>query len=209
MSIRRVKAARLKIQILENTLKSIGKKSFNDLYVDEICSRVKISKVTFFKYFPQKEDILLYFYRLWCLARTVELRDKKKEGFQAIYYLFDKAGEECEQYPGIMLGLVGYLTDFKRPPKPFPVKREEKKLLYPDTPDIQSVEILSVNQLMGRFTLEAMLKKEITKSSSTVDITNALITVFYGSIVVAHVNQQTPVRLFFRRNLDSVLRGLS
>lgn len=209
MSIRRAKAARLKIQILETTLKLIGKKSFADLYVDEICSRVKISKVTFFKYFPQKEDILLYYYRLWCLARTVELRDKKKEGFQGIYYLFDRASEDCEQYPGMMLGLVGYLTDFRRPPKPYPVKREEKKLLYPDVPDVQSLEILSVNQLMANFTLEAMLKKEITRSSSTNEIASALITVFYGSIIVLHVNQQSPARMFFRRNLETVLRGLS
>lgn len=209
MSIRKEKAARLKIQILENTLRLIGKKSFADLFVDEICARVKISKVTLFKYFPRKEDLLLYYFRLWCLARTVEFREKKKEGLQGIYFLFDRISEEYEQCPGMLLGLIGYLTDSRRPPKPYPVKREEKKLLYPNIDDIQSLEILSVNQMLERFTLEAIMKREITRSSSTTDITNALTTMFYGSVILSHINQQNPARLLFRRNLDSVLRGLT
>src|SRR5690606_20577613 len=115
MSIRKVKAARLKIQILENTLRHIGKKSFADLFVDEICVRTKISKVTLFKYFPRKEDLLLYYFRLWCLARTVEMREKKKEGLPGVYFLFDRLSEEYEQYPGMLLGLMGYLTNSRRP----------------------------------------------------------------------------------------------
>ncbi len=207
MSIRKEKAARLKIQILEHTLKLIGKKSFADLFVDEICARVKISKVTLFKYFPKKEDLLLYYHRLWCLARTVELHDKKKEGLQGIYFVFDRISEEFEQYPGMLLGLIGYLTDSRRPPKPYPVKREEKKLLYPNVQDVQTLEILSVSQMLERFTLEAIMKREITRSSSTADITHSLITMLYGSIVVTRMNQQ-PARPFFRRNLESVLRAL-
>src|SRR5690606_141622 len=159
MSIRKEEAARLKIQILENTLRLIGKKSFADLYVDEICARVKISKVTLFKYFPRREDLLLYYFRLWCLARTVEMRQKKKERMPVVYFLFDRLSEEYEQYPGMLLGLMGYLTNSRRPPKSYPVKREEKKLLYPSIPDIQTIEILSVNQMLERFTLEAIMKR--------------------------------------------------
>jgi AcrR family transcriptional regulator len=128
MSLRKEKAARLKVQVLEHTLRLIGKKAFDDIYVDDICEKVKISKVTFFKYFPQKEDVLLYHFRIWCLTRSVELKLKPKEGMQGVYYLLDKLSEECEVHPGLMLSLMGYLADFKRPPKPFPVKAEEKKL---------------------------------------------------------------------------------
>ena len=90
MSLRKEKAARIKVQILDQMLKLIGKKSFDDLYIDDLCAKVKISKVTLFKYFPQKEDILLYFFRVWCLARLTDLAAKPREGLQAIYFLFDK-----------------------------------------------------------------------------------------------------------------------
>jgi AcrR family transcriptional regulator len=208
MSLRKEKAARLKVQVLEHTLKLVGKKAFDDIYVEDICEKVKISKVTFFKYFPQKEDVLLYHFRIWCLGRSVEFKQKAREGMLGIYFLLDKLSEECETHPGLMLSLIGYLADSKRPPKPFPVKPEEKRLLFPDIEDISAIEILSLDQMLERLTLEAIMKKEITKTSSTRDITNLFNTIFLGSIVTAHMTQQSSPKLFFRRNIDNLLKGL-
>ncbi|HYG02010.1 MAG TPA: TetR/AcrR family transcriptional regulator [Chryseosolibacter sp.] len=209
MSLRKEKAARLKVQVLEHTLKLIGKKPFDDIYVEDICEKVKISKVTFFKYFPQKEDLLLYHFRIWCLSRSVELKQKPKEGLQGVYYLLDKLSDECELHPGLMLSLIGYLADVKRPPKPFPVKAEEKKLIFPDVDDITAIEILSLDQMLEKFTLEALFKKEITRTSSTRDITSIFTTIFLGSVITAHTTQQSPLKIFFRKNLDNVIKGLA
>lgn len=209
MGIRKEKAAKLKVQILDQTLKLIGKKSFHDLYVEELCEKVKISKVTFFKYFPQKEDVLLYYFRIWCLGRAVELKEKPREGIQAMYFLFDKLGDEFENRPGLMLSLIGYLSDSRRPPKPFPVKVEEKRLLFPEQEDINTIEILSLDQMLEKFTLEAIFRKEITKTTSTRDITNLLTTTFLGSVTTAHINQINPIKIFFRRNLELLLKGLA
>lgn len=208
MSLRKEKAARLKLSVLDHTIKLIGKKSFDDLYVEEICAKVKISKVTLFKYFPQKEDILLYYFRIWCLKRAIEFRDKPREGVTGITHLFDKLAEECELHPGIIHSLFAYLADLKRPPKPFPVKAEEKKLIFPEIKDIHLVEIQSLDQMFEKCALEAIFKKEITKTASTRDLTNLLSTIFYGSVVTAHIQQLSPVKFFFRRNIEMVLRGL-
>jgi AcrR family transcriptional regulator len=208
MSLRKEKAARLKISVLDNTIRLIGKKSFDDLYVDEICNKVKISKVTLFKYFPTKEDILLYYFRVWCLKRAVELREKPKEGLTGIYFLFEKLSEECDMYPGIVLSLFGYLADLRRPPKPFPMKPEEKKLLFPDHREIQSVEILSLDQMFEKFCLEAIFKKEITRFSSTRDLTNLFTSLFYGSVLSAHLLQSDQLKFFFKRNIEMTLKGL-
>jgi len=208
MGLRKEKAARLKLAILDGTLKLIGKKSFDDLLVDEICSKVKISKVTLFKYFPQKEDILLYYFRLWCLKRAVELSDKPREGLTGVTFLFDKLSEDAETHPGIILSLFAYLADLRRNLRPFPVKVEEKKLLYPELANIGTIEIQSVDQMLEKFSLEAIFKKEITKTSSTRDITQALISVFYGSVLTAHINQISTLKAFFRKNLELMLKGL-
>ena len=73
MGLRKEKAAILKLSVLENMIRLIGRKPFEDLFVDELCEKIKISKVTLFKYFPRKQDILLYYFRIWCLRRAVEL----------------------------------------------------------------------------------------------------------------------------------------
>ncbi len=208
MGLRKEKAARLKLAILDGTLKLIGKKSFDDLLVDEICAKVKISKVTLFKYFPQKEDILLYYFRLWCLKRAVELHDKPKEGLAGVTFLFDKLSEDTETHPGIILSLFAYLADLRRNLRPFPVKVEEKKLLYPEMENIGSIEIQSVDQMFEKFSLEAIFKKEITKTSSTRDITQVLISIFYGSVLTAHINQISTLKIFFRKNVELTMKGL-
>ncbi|HYG17475.1 MAG TPA: TetR/AcrR family transcriptional regulator [Ohtaekwangia sp.] len=208
MSLRKEKAARLKVQVLDHTVKLIGKKSFDDLYVDDICSKVKISKVTLFKYFPQKEDILLYYFRVWCLSRSVDQVNKPREGLQGIYYLFDKISEDCEEHPGLMLSLIGYLSDLRRPPKPFALKPEEKRLLFPDQENVASIEIMSLEQMIEKFILEGIFKKEITKTISTRDMTNLITSVFFGGIVTAHINQLSPLKIIFRKNVDLLLKGL-
>ena len=127
---------------------------------------------------------------------------------QGVYFLSDKLSDECENHPGLMLSLIGYLADLKRPPKPFTVRPEEKQLLFPDLKDIHTVEILSLDQMLEKFTLEAIFRKEITKTSSTREITNLFLTVLLGSIVTAHINQISPLKFFFRKNIDLVMRGL-
>jgi len=208
MSLRKEKAAKLKLNILDQAIKMTGKRSFADLHVEQLCKKVKISKVTFFKYFPQKEDLLLYHFRVWCLHRSVELKQKPKEGVEALYLLFDRLSEACENNPGIMLALVSYLSDYKRVIKPFPLKAEEKQFLYPDVSDVQKIEIMSVDQMVEKFVLEAIFKKQITKTSSTRDVSNFILTIFYGSILVAHLQQLSPLKITFKRNLDMVLKSL-
>lgn len=209
MSLRKEKAARLKIQVLDYTLKLIGKKPFEDLYVEDLCEKVKISKVTLFKYFPSKEDILLYYFRVWCLGRAVDFAQKPREGMSGIYFLADKLSESFDEHPGVVLSLIAYLSDIKRSPKPFPLKPEEKKLLFKDVESIQAVEILSLDQMIEKCVLEAIFKKEITKTVNTRDITNLILSTFLGAIITAHINQVSPLKQFFKRNLELMLKGLA
>jgi hypothetical protein len=81
-------------------------------------------------------------------------------------------------------------------------------LLYPDIEEVNSIEILSLDQMLEKFALESIFKKEITKSSATRDITNLFMSLILGSIVTAHINQITPIKFFFRKNIDMAMKGL-
>jgi hypothetical protein len=73
---------------------------------------------------------------------------------------------------------------------------------------VHLLEIQSLDQMLEKFTLEAIFRKEITKSSSTRDISNLFTTILLGSIVTGHINQLSPLKFFFRKNIDLVLKGL-
>ncbi|MGC4022840.1 MAG: hypothetical protein QM734_13275 [Cyclobacteriaceae bacterium] len=209
MGLRKEKASSVKVGDTRQYVKTDLEKNLLTIFMwMKSVPLVKISKVTLFKYFPKKEDILLYYFRIWCLRRALELHHKPKEGLNGMYFLFDKLSEDSETHPGIILSLFAYLADLRRTLRPFPVKAEEKKLLFPDEKEILSIEIQSVDQMIEKFSLEAIFKKEITKTTSTRDITNLLLSVFYGSVVTAHINQLSPLKIFFRKNLDAALKGL-
>lgn len=206
--IRSVKSARIKLEVLKETKALIGKGSFKDLYVAELCKKVKISKVTLFKYFPQKEDILLYYLRIWCLDLAVALKNDPREGLKGIYYLTDELSEEYEKRPGLILSLLGYIATIERITKPFTVKVEERKLLYPNADDLENIEIKSIEQFLEGFILEAIFKGEITKRGDTNDIMNLVLSQIYGIILTAHQHRISPIKLYFRRNIDALITGL-
>lgn len=206
--LRPIKAAKLKLVILQATIELIGDGSFKDLHISELCDRVNISKVTLFKYFPQKEDILLYYMRIWTFHRAVEMRNCEKKGINGVLFLADKLSESFEKHPGLILSFIGHLANTQVIQKPFPVKEEEKKILYPDIQNVGTIEIQSLEQLLETFMLEAIFGREITKSSNTKDLTYAVVSSIYGTILTAHIHRIVPSKLYFRRNVETVLNGL-
>ena len=202
------KSSKIKLDILNATTQLLGKKSFNSLYVDDICEKAGVSKVTFFKYFPQKDDVLLYYLRIWCLERTIELYHKPKEGLAGIYHLVEKLADTYERNPGLILSLLSYITSLQRPPSPYPLKTVEREMLYPTDEAVKKVELMSIDQMVEKFLLEAIFQKEIVGFSDTKDLTGLFLSVIYGSIITAHMRQVEPVKVFFKRNIESLLKKL-
>ena len=204
---RQLKSARLRLDILEVSQKLLGKKSFDQLYVETICEKVGVSKVTFFKYFPQKDDILLYYWRVWLFDRAIEQSHEPRHGVHGIYYLNEKLAASFVKHPGIILSLISYITGHSRPPAPVPLKAIDRALLYPKE-DVGAIEIRSLVQMLENFVLEAIFQKEITARSDTKEIAKMLLSVMYGSLVTAHVLQIDYLKLYLKHNLDIALNGL-
>ena len=206
MTHREQKAAKLKLMILQCALELSHQKSFKDIHVQEICKTCKISKVTFFKYFPQKEDILLFYFRIWSIRCAVDLARNKKEGLDAVYFLFEQIGKEYDRNKHMILALIGYLVNVDRPHSPFPVKAAEKQILFPDASD-EALTMTSLHQMLEKSLLEAIFKKQITKVADSSALTNIFLTLFYGNILTAHLRQQ-PLKLVLHRSFTNILKGL-
>ena len=208
VSIRDHKSARIKLLVLNSTLEIIKKGSFERVHVNKICSMVDISKVTFFKYFRQKEDILLYYLKVWCFHQAVELSLKHRSGLDGIRFLFDKVAKSYESHPGLFLGLFGYFSKKIMPIKPFPLKIAERRMLFSHIENIHEIDVLSLEQLFENFVLEAILNKEITKTGDVKQIVMMLHSILYGTMVTAHLHQKALVSVIFKQNLNLFLDSL-
>lgn len=206
--VRARKSAKIKLDILIASTQLLGKKSFRELYVDDICEKAGVSKVTFFKYFPQKDDVLLYYLRIWCLDRAIEFHHQPKEGLEGIFYLVEKLSDTYEKNPGLILSLISYITSLQRPPSPYPLRTLEREMLYPNDEAVKQIELMSIDQMLEKFLLEAIFQKQIVGVSDTKDISGLFLSVIYGSLITAHVRQIKPIRVFFKRNIENLLKKL-
>jgi len=206
--LRATKSAKIKVDILKSTIMLLGKKPFSELHVNNICEDIGYSKVTLFKYFSQKDDILLYFWRVWSLELSVELYHNPKEGLSGIYFMFDRLAKTFEDSPGMLLGYVSYVTSLQRPPAPFAIKQDEKILLLPNETEVEKIELFSIPQLLDKFLLDAIFKKQLEGVSDTKSLTNTLLAIIYGSILTVHIRQISSLRLLLRNNMDNVLRQI-
>ncbi|HET8859201.1 TetR/AcrR family transcriptional regulator [Marivirga sp.] len=204
VSLRERKAAKLKLLILSLVKKLLINRSFNDIHVTDICREANISKVTFFRYFPQKEDILLYFMRVWAYEVNVELQKNQIKGLAAVKYIYDRYGDLCENYNSLILHFIKYHAASTKTLKPISIKKAEKIVLFPNYEDAHKIEVLAFDKLLEKYLLEAIFRTDITKSSNVNDLVSMLLTTTYGSILVAKM-KQLPVKALLKKNVFSVL----
>lgn len=204
MKLREKNTAQLKLSILEKTVKLIGEKSFKDLYVNEICEAVGTSKVSLFSYFPKKEDILVYYMRIWCLHRMAEQLKDPKRGVEAIHNLFMNVADEIQEKPGLMLSLIAFMANSKLPPSPIQISRVERQILYPENDELLSVEIPSIQKMFLQHTREAIEDNELDNSIDENDLVEMLTTIFYGVPLVLHINLKKNLHNAFMRHLQSL-----
>ena len=207
LSRREIKSAEIKLGILHQTVSLIGKGSFKDLYVDDICSAVGISKVTFFKYFRQKEDILVYFMQVWCFQVLVQFTSKKYEGLNAIKFIFTRINQDVAEHFNLMLALIGYITSLTQPPQQHTITLAERTLLVPGVPNLGSIELLNIQQIFHRHVQEAIALKELNAALDVKEAVQLITSLFYGTALVAHINGVQDKHNLYNFHIETILKA--
>lgn len=107
VSKREHNTATLKLKILNAFLDAMSIKLLHDIPVEEVCHQVGISKVTFFNYFKTKESIIDYFIQLWQYDMAYMISEKKLEGKDALFYLFESVSQHKSAH-AIIFALTAY-----------------------------------------------------------------------------------------------------
>ena len=205
---RELKSAKIKFSIYKELLKSSVRKSFHDIYVRDLCKKAGISKVTFFKYYHQKEELLEYYMRVWLIELNIILNKKKVEGLAGIHEIFDQIGDQCLQHPKLVFAYITYVSNLRLPKKPYQITLAEKQLIFQDMEAVQSTQVLSLEQLFEKYLLEAIFNKEITKTGDTKELSLLLYSIFFGSIFIINLKSIKYLKHFFRKNIDHLVEGL-
>ena len=156
-SLRREKSARLKYLLGNAIGQRLLSENFDAIKVTDLCEEVEISKVTFFKYFNSKEELLRYYFRVWCLQIGVDLHSKPKKGIEGIHFIFEEVHKSLHSRPTFITGLISYMVRDDRIRAPYTLSRLERNLFFPEVEEIEKIELLSLEQFLDNFVLEAVL----------------------------------------------------
>jgi len=206
ITLREMKKARTKLSIFKACLALFGEKTFREVRVEDICANAEVSAVTFFKFFPRKEDVLVYFMRLWLDQRLIELHERPRRGLDGIRYLFENVSSGAQDRPGIMLSLISFLSEERMHPDMPVLSPAEIHLLYPGRESLVQPVVPNLGDLFASFLNEAQAVGEIRPEESIEDLVKMLFSIFYGAYLTAHIYRERDIMKIYELHLRRLIR---
>jgi len=200
ISLRELKKAKTKIALYEACLSLIEDKMFREVMLDDICRKAEVSRVTFFNFFQRKEDLLIYFMRIWLTERIIEIETEQKRGFAAIRHLLNKVAQQTEEKPGLMPSLISFLVEMKMHPCMPELSEAEIRLLFSGHEEV-GAKTPDMHQLFHRCMSEAVMNGELKKEFTAETAVKVLFTVFYGAFLTAQLYGSSNIADFYESHL--------
>ena len=207
LPLREKKFARVRLAILSVVLQLMKERSLADISVREICELAQVAPATFFNYFPSKEDVLVYYMRLWSIPVTLQCRAvaAQRTVLDAVVTVFDYTAHEMEQYPRLMFEIIAYIAHATEPPHPSSLTRAALLLAFPDFPGAEDVEPQSIDELFTAQLKQAVRAGELPSSLSTEAVALLLKTIFYGVPLATRREGVRTIRRAYHEALDVLL----
>lgn len=198
--LRELKKAKNKIALYEAGISLMQDRMFSEVLLEDICKAADISKVTFFKFYKRKEDLLIYYMRIWLTERIIAIETEGITGFRAFRYLLQHVSTEHNLRPGIMPSLISFLAEVKMQPFMPELSRAEVALLFPNHTDI-GAESPNMYRLFRRFMETEAVAGRLNPSLSVEQAVQICFTVFYGAFLTAQLYGASDVGRIYEDHL--------
>lgn len=202
-SLRELNKAKSKIAFYEAALLLIEDKMFGDLMLNDICKSAGLSRVTFFKFFKHKDDLLIYYMRIWLTERIIEISLEHKRGFTAVRHLLGKVVEQTNTNKGLMPSLISFLAGKNMHPDMPELSPAEVALLFPGHQDIASRKpnmLAFFHQCITEAEQDGQLKPLLTVEVCV----QLLFTIFYGAFLTGQIYGTSDLAVVYETHLQVI-----
>jgi hypothetical protein len=198
--LREKKTALLKVSILEEMLRLLKIKNLNDILIEELCSNINTTKVTFFKYFNYKEQVLDYFVSKWLYDRSFDIHCKRYQGEEGLYNVFQSICEDAAPGKKIMVSLINYYSKLTEKPAVIELSSYEY-YLFNEEAFHQNVTPLNLQQVFIHY-LSGI--KSIHTSRYN-ELVCQLIALMYGVPIQTHIMDINDMYPFYDAGIKSII----
>ena len=177
------KVARIRLALVRHLREKLNEMPFNQIRVEDLCEVAMISKVTFFKYFPEKDALLVFSNACWIMELQVLIRRKELVGIPAIAEMYASMGRVCNESPHSVRAFYGMISENLKFPMGVELSRADKLELFPDE-DPDGYETRSTGNFIHRHIQYALDHHQIATNLDQFEISSLIGSIFNGTGVL-------------------------
>lgn len=202
LSLREKKYATLKLKILDTLISKIQDKSLEDISVKEIARDVEISEMTFYNYFKNKKELLIYFIQLWNIEMNLHVEEKQPlTSLKSIYLIFEKSAIKIEQNYQFMMEIIAYIALNGVPKKDIPITKAEMILNFGSSFPYKNG---GFRELILPLISDAIEKKEIDKQDER-EVFVGLHNTFFATPLLVDKSNVSSLKKLYQQQINNIL----
>ncbi len=211
--LRERKAARTKLDLLNAMLEKTKSAKLHDISIKELCYEASVSEGTFFNYFSKKENMLIFFIKLWSL-QTSYLSGREfgeTSGIGKLEYIFRITGEVKTIGHQRILGeiIANFALDaFSEQLIQNDLTVAEKIMAFPEYPDIETVPYFNLFDIFKNNMELAVRLGELPAETDIMDAVMSIAIIFYGVPLILGVDRLDALPEVYLNNLHNLWKRL-
>ncbi|MCP4323576.1 MAG: TetR/AcrR family transcriptional regulator [Psychromonas sp.] len=200
---REIKTAQNKQTILNSLLARMHNEAFDKIKISDLCSDANISQASFYNYFPQKSDILVYYIQLWAVEMHWQiLIERELTGLVAIDTLFNLTAQICASQPQLMAEIVAFQAKSLKIIKVTPLSKADKLVAYPNYQGIDTMVVEDLPALLSINIQQAIDAKELPLNSDISTLIVSLSSIFFSIPIMFNQSPLAEIQAAYQQQLS-------
>lgn len=208
-SLREKKYAKTKIALANAFIERLKTTRFNDISIKEVCESIEVSEGTFFNYFPQKIDVVLYHKQIISLKISYQIKQKaeRMSPKELILFAFDNLAKEIDQ-PYLFYEIISLFTAEKKKPGEMELARVEKFYASPDDEGIEDICAQPLEEIFLSLLKEAKKQGELKRDCKLQEVVLALVAILIGVPLAIDIADFGKLKEYYRSQVSLLWKAL-
>lgn len=205
---RELTTASNKQAILKALLERMQKEEFNEIKISDLCEQASISQASFYNYFPQKTDILLYYIQLWLVEMFwVNTVSRKLSGLEAIERLFEDMAEVCISQPKLLTEIISLQVRTKKLNHLNSLSIADKQVAFPNYECVDKIVVEDLGALLLLNIQQAIRNEELPMNSDVTTLIVALSSIFFSVPILFSQGTLAEIKTAYKNQLNLIMHG--
>lgn len=209
-SLRQRKIAKAKLALLAAAIRTLDHAPLETIRVKDLCAEAEVSEASFFNYFPQKTDLLVFFVQLWSLEMAWHARRLGREsgGLAAIEGIFSITAARMMQHPNVMAEIIAFQARTPGAVTPAPLAAAERVVAFPQFDDTASLPTDGLHDLLPPLFEQAIAAGELPRTTDRARAVVAAASIFFAVPIVLRGGDPHDIGPTYNDQLQLLWAGL-